>query len=163
MPQVPTVRQASGRALILQLSLLALILFASIQLLGRLGVYVGTGIYLLYGAVSRLILLREHRAGIAHVHNEEFANAIPRFEASFNFFERRPWIDNYRSLTFLSPSKYSYREMALANIGFCYTQLGDGEKAIRAYEKCLAQFPDSVLAKTVLQTFAVVRQTNTQP
>lgn len=51
----------------------------------------------------------------------------------------------------LSSSKMSYREMALANIGFCYGQIGNGEQSKVYYEKTLLEFPESGLAKSALK------------
>jgi tetratricopeptide (TPR) repeat protein len=85
------------------------------------------------------------------VRRQNFADAVRHFERSFEFFEIRPWLDNYRAFLLLSPSSISYREMALANAGFCYSQIGDGVNARKYYERCLEMFPDSMLASTALQ------------
>jgi hypothetical protein len=45
----------------------------------------------------------------------------------------------------------SYREMALCNAAFAYSQLGDGARAIYLYEQTLLEFPDSSLAASSLQ------------
>jgi hypothetical protein len=41
--------------------------------------------------------------------------------------------------------------MALANIAFCYGQLGNGVQCRYYYEKCLDLFPDSGLATAALR------------
>ena len=51
------------------------------------------------------------------------------------------------SLFLLSSSRISYREMALINRAFCYTQIKEGEKAKELYKKALEEFPDSGMAK----------------
>ena len=51
----------------------------------------------------------------------------------------------------MSPSAASYREMALANIGFCYSQIGDGDEARQYYTECIQRFPESGLATTALR------------
>ncbi|WP_144803871.1 tetratricopeptide repeat protein [Maribacter sp. MAR_2009_72] len=53
----------------------------------------------------------------------------------------------------------SYREMALANIGYCYSQIGDGKKAKEYYERTLKEFPGSGLAKSALNMMNSVEQT----
>ncbi len=40
--------------------------------------------------------------------------------------------------------------MALYNLGYCYTQVGDKQKAIEYYQKTLAEFPDSRMAREAL-------------
>jgi hypothetical protein len=40
--------------------------------------------------------------------------------------------------------------MALNNIAFSYSQIGEGEKSVLYYSRMLAEYPDSDLAKTAL-------------
>ena len=42
--------------------------------------------------------------------------------------------------------------MALVNIAFCYSQIGDGRKTKDYYLKALDQFPNSEIVKTFLKT-----------
>lgn len=53
----------------------------------------------------------------------------------------------------LSSSRISYTEMALANIAFCYGQLGEGAKSKEYYENILKEFPDSQIAIVSLKMF----------
>jgi tetratricopeptide (TPR) repeat protein len=123
------------------------------------GMTCGAATYLLYSFGSRLLIPRYHRTGIALSRQQRFADAIPHFERSLEFFDRHDWVDRYRSIVLMSPSAMSYREMALANIAFCYSQIGDGEQARLYYEKCLERFPDSSLALTALRMIDAVRRT----
>jgi hypothetical protein len=111
----------------------------------------GAAAYLAYSLSSRQLIPRAHRAGIRLVKQQRFAEAIPKFHESYDFFERHPWVDRFRSLVLMSPSAMSYREMALANIAFCYAQLGDGEQSRIFYQKCLKRFPGSGLATAALR------------
>jgi hypothetical protein len=43
--------------------------------------------------------------------------------------------------------------MALVNMAFCYSQLGDGLKSKELYEKTLIEYPDSQIAKTALSLY----------
>ncbi|PHQ61052.1 MAG: hypothetical protein COC08_06375 [Maribacter sp.] len=52
----------------------------------------------------------------------------------------------------------SYREMALANIGFCYSQIGDGIKSKEYYERTLKEFPESGLAKSALKMMSAMEK-----
>jgi len=63
------------------------------------------------------------------------------------FFDKNIWIDKYRYLFLLSSSKFSYKEMGMINIAFCYYQLGDIKKAKEMYENTLKEFPESEMAK----------------
>ena len=61
------------------------------------------------------------------------------------------WIDRFRSIVLMSPSAVSYREMALCNVAFCYTQIGNGERAKEVYRRTLAEFPESGMAAASLR------------
>ena len=118
---------------------------------------IGAGLYLVYSSGSRAILAREHKAGMRLTKRGGFAEAIPHYEKSLAFFERHAWVDRWRALTMLSSGRLSYREMALVNIAFCYSQVGEGEKAEAYYRRTLADFPDSVIARTALRLMESVR------
>jgi len=113
--------------------------------------------YLLYPILSRKFIAHNHRRGIKLFKTGAYAPAIQEFEKSYAFFMRHPWIDKYRFLLLLSSSKISYAEMALVNIAFCYSQMGDGDNAKLYYEKTLEQFPKSGMAKAALQMIASAR------
>jgi tetratricopeptide (TPR) repeat protein len=86
---------------------------------------------------------RDHCRGVGLTKQEWYADAIPYFQRSFEFFDRHSHLDRFRSIILMSPSAAAYREMALANIGFCYSQIGDGDQARRYYVECLERWgPD---------------------
>jgi len=147
----PIVRQISWLAALPQLVAIFAAMSIAYLVAGREGVPWGALAYLVYSIGSRQIVARAHRAGIKLVKQERFAEAIPQFEESLAFFDRHPWIDRYRSVVLMSPSAASYREMALANIAFCYGQIGDGQQSRAYYQKCLERFPKSGLATTALR------------
>lgn len=99
----------------------------------------------------RTLIPHNHRKGIRLIKSDSYAEAIIEFEKSYDFFMQHPWIDRYRFLVLLSSSKTSYTEMALTNAAFCYTQTGNGQKAVEYYEKALHLFPDSEMAKSALK------------
>ena len=144
--QTPIIRQVSWLASLPQL--VALVCAIAIAFcLGAPNPFIyGPLVYLAYSIGSRKWIPRAHRTGIRLVKQQQFAEAIPKFQESYDFFERHPWIDRYRSIVLMSPSTASYREMALANIGFCYSQLGDGKQSRDHYQHCLDLFPNSGLA-----------------
>lgn len=108
------------------------------------------GILLLYWALSfslKGLVARWQGKGMRLIKRGNYEEAIECFQRSYDYFERYRWVDKFRFITLLSCSRVSYREMALCNIAFCYGQLGEGEKAVRWYQKTLEQFPDSMIAR----------------
>ena len=81
---------------------------------------------------------------------KSFQDAIHEFQKSYEFFKKYKWIDTYRSIILLSPSRISYTEMALLNIAFCYGQTGEGQKSREYYERILQEFPESEMARSAL-------------
>jgi len=159
--RMPVVRQMSWRATLPQLA--ALGIAASIGwLLTRSteGVVWGTLVYLVYSFGSRSLLLRAHRRGMHHSKLQQYSEAIREFESSYSFFSRNSWIDRYRSITMMSPSAISYREMALANIAFSYSQLGQGTNAKAYYQRALDEFPNSMMARAALRLIESVENPN---
>lgn len=147
----PIVRQISWPATLPQLIVLLVALAIGYLLAGRNGVTWGGLAYLAYSVGSRQLIAKDHRAGIRLTKQHRFQEAIKKFTDSLNFFDRHPWIDQFRSIALMSPSAVSYREMALANIAFCYGQLGNGELSRAYYDQCLERFPDSGLATAALR------------
>ncbi|HJT30655.1 MAG TPA: tetratricopeptide repeat protein [Pirellulales bacterium] len=127
------------------------------------GVMLGAAAYLAYSIGSRMLIARDHRRGVRLYRQQQFAAAIQAFEDSYQFFARNPWIDRFRSLVMMSPSAMSYREMALCNIAFCYSQLGNGENAQTYYRRALDEFPNSGLAAAALRMIESVQQPPTEP
>lgn len=112
--------------------------------------------YLAYSIGSRILIPRHHRRGMRALKRGDFDTAISQMDASYAFFQRHAWIDRFRWLTMLSPSAMSYREMALLNIAFFQTQLGRRDEAKAAYQRVVAEFPDSLVGKrtmTMIETF----------
>ena len=141
----------SWTATLPQFAALAAAMAIGYQVAGRDGFTWGALAYLAYSIGSRMVVARAHRAGIALVRQQQFAAAITKFQESYEFFDRHRWIDRYRAITLMSPSAVSYREMAIANIAFCYGQLGDGARCRAYYQKCLELYPESGLATSALR------------
>ncbi|MCP4443030.1 MAG: tetratricopeptide repeat protein [Aureispira sp.] len=153
MSKTPFVRQIAWVAVGTQF----LIIIGLVFLLKALGVkeylIIGTGVYISLTVILQFIVPRYHRKGIALLRKKKYAEALEVFKESRSFFEKKPWVDRYRAITALSSSSMSYREMALLNIGFCYIQLGDNQKAKNAYTKALEEYPNSGLAISALKFF----------
>ena len=106
----------------------------------------------------RWLVAFHHRMGMVHLKSGHFETAIHCFEKSYEFFRRYPWVDKYRYITLLSSTRISYREMALVNVAFCHGQTGNGRESKEYYEKALAEFPDSQIAKSSLRMIASAQE-----
>lgn len=106
--------------------------------------------YLLLSFALKNIFLKNHNKGIVLTKERKDIEAIISFEKSAHFFSKYPWMDRYRYITLLSSSTYSYREMALINIAFCFVQVDEIEKAEETYQTVLREYPDNTLAKQYL-------------
>ena len=115
------------------------------------GIAVGAAFYLVTSVVLRTVLCRHHRAAIRLCKRLHYAEAIPEFHKSVEFFGRHRWVDRFRSVTILSAAGLGYREMGLVSLGFCYGQIGDGVNARRCYDLCLEEHPDNEMARAALR------------
>lgn len=149
---IPTVRQISWLETIPQIAALVLAVGIGWLVTGSdSGMIVGATIYLAYSFGSRQLIPRAHRNGLSLSRNQKFEEAIAAHEESYNFFTRHSWLDRYRSITMMSASAVSFREMALLNIAFAYSQIGSGEKAKEFYQRTLSEFPNSSMANAALR------------
>lgn len=150
----PAIRVTSWRMVIPQLAIMAgLIVVVAVVFKPQppvLAFTIGAAIYLLYSYASRWLLLKSHKRGVKLTFNGEYEAAIAHHEASLRFFERYPWIDRFRAVVLMTPSAFSFTEMALMNIAYCYGQLGDIQAAKAFYQQTLNQFPDNQVAAAAL-------------
>ena len=114
------------------------------------GLYLGVTLFMAYAVLSRELIARHHRRGMRAVKARRWEAAALHFEESYRFFLERAWIDRWRALILLSGSAASYREMALVNLAFCRSQMGDGVASLEAYKRALSEFPDSPIAQSAL-------------
>ncbi|GLR16159.1 tetratricopeptide repeat protein [Portibacter lacus] len=149
--KIPTVRQIAWISIIPQLLVMGLIFLIWYQFDKSNFIIFGAITYLIISQLLRRTIARAHRKGMIKVKKEEFNEAIPHFENSYQYFKKNDWIDKYRFLTLLSSGKMSYKEMALNNIAFCYGQIGNGKLSKEYYQKTLDEFPDSGMAKVGLR------------
>lgn len=115
--------------------------------LSMAGAY-GAVVYLLYSFGSKALLLRDHREGIHLSNLQAFREAIDKFQRSYAFLEKHPWLDKYRFITMLDSSALSYREMALVNIAYSHVQLDEKATALKYYQRALQEFPESEMAQS---------------
>lgn len=149
----PIVRQRAWLAGLFHILLLVVLGFIFGLFFGSFidGLDMALIVYFIAYLLLRFLVPRNHRQGIAFFKSGDYTQAIGEFEKSYDFFTRHAWIDKYRFIVLLSDSRISYTEMALVNIAFCYTQIGNGSKAKEYYEKTLSQFPNSGMAQSALQ------------
>lgn len=157
--KTPKVRQINYIAIIPHLLIMAGMVWLWYQMYPENAFLFGAITYILTSFILRNLISKDHRNGIKNNNSENYKEAISDFEKSYTFFSKHEWVDKYRIVTLLSSSKMSYREMALANIGYCYSQIGEGNKAKEYYERTLKEFPESGLAKSALNMMNSVEQT----
>lgn len=157
--RVPTVRPISWPATIPQLLALTVSVVAGwLMTTSPAGVAVGAAAYVTYSIGSRRLIPRDHRRGIRLSQSQCYQKAIHAHEQSYRFFTRHSWLDRYRAITMMSPAAMCYREMALLNIAFAYSQIGDGEKAKEYYQRALSEFPGNGMASAALRMIESVEQ-----
>jgi len=118
----------------------------------------GLGLYLAYSFGSRLLLTRAHTKGRQLAVKGQYEQAIAKFEQSYNFFSKYPWVDRFRALTMMTPAAMEYREMALVNIAYCYVQLRKVEQARKYYQRLLTEYPNNPMAQKSLDYLDKVDQ-----
>jgi tetratricopeptide (TPR) repeat protein len=151
MQRVPTVRPISWPATIPQLAAVTLaVVVGWFTTNSASGAMWGAAVYLMYSFCSRTFIPRAHRRGIRLSQSQQYEEAIRAHEESYDFFTRHSWLDRYRAITMMSPSAMSYREMALINIAFAQSQIGNGEKAKEYYQQALDEFPHNGIAVAAL-------------
>jgi hypothetical protein len=107
----------------------------------------GAVIYLGLSTLLQRFVPFHHRHGMSLLVQRDYERASQAFQASWEFFNKKSWLDDYRAIFILSASKMSYREMALINRSLCYWQMGEDAKARESYVEVLKYFPDSKMAK----------------
>lgn len=158
--KVPTIRQIAWISTIPHLTIMGIIILVFYQFYPNDAFVLGAVTYLLISNGLRTLIPRFHRKAIGLVRQQKFEEAISLYEKSYAFFTRNNWIDKYRYVTLLSSSKMSYTEMALNNIAFCYSQIGDGINSKKYYEKTLFEFPDSGIARAGLNVLLAGENNN---
>ena len=149
----PIVRQIAWISLIPQLVIMLILIITASMIFGPSSPVIDIIIllYFLYPFISRKLIACNHQNWKKLFKSGSYAQAINEFEKSYAFFTRHQKIGKYRFIALFSASKISYKEMALLNIAFCYSQKGNGSKAKEYYEKTLQQFPGSEMAKSALR------------
>ena len=152
--RMPVVRQLQWTGLIPQfiaiavLGVIVRVTFPNFDV--PVDIFFGALGYLIFCRVMRARFAQNHKSGMRAYHAQKFQDAISHFEASYRFFSTHPRLDAWRSLLFGVASPNPYRVIALCNMAYCYTQTGEGLRAIKLYEQALHEEPDCALAKASL-------------
>ncbi len=133
-----------------QLCLVALFIAIAHFLGFRDALTAGLIAYYVVGTAMEWLAQGSQRLAIRMVKKGRFAEAIPKFQASYDFLSRNAWIDRWRAITLLSVSRSCLRELALVNIAFCLLQLGKEQEAIAYYTQALFEFPKNTVAAAEL-------------
>ncbi len=111
---------------------------------------IGAGVYVAYSFGSRYFIAGANRRGLKAVAREEYDDALEHFKLSYEFFSKHEWLDRYRSVTLMSPSMWSYREMALMNILTVHVRRKDFAVARDACSRVLEEFPGNQIAQSTM-------------
>ena len=156
----PVIRQINWLAIALHLCIfVALVYFFQFLQVGAPSL-MAIATYLVLAYFLRFFLAKYHRYGMMLLKRNEFEAAISNFEHSYEYFQQHAWLDKFRAIFLLSSSRISYKEMALVNIAYCYSQLGEGAQAKTYYEQALKEFPDSSIAKAGLNMLRAAENGN---
>jgi tetratricopeptide (TPR) repeat protein len=126
------------------------LLFGLIGMSWDIAVLMAAMLYLGLAVVLQNLIPADHRRGMQAFKKADYSTAKEAFEDSYNFFQKKEWLDKYRSLFMLSVSKMSYKEIALVNMALCDLQAGKMQDARAGYERVLKEFPDSKMAKEAI-------------
>ncbi|MFN7045372.1 MAG: tetratricopeptide repeat protein [Flavobacterium sp.] len=149
--ETPTIRQTAWVSVIPQFLFMGLLLLVFHQISSENAVLYGAVTYLSISYILRNFIPKSHRKGLSLYNENRFLEGIDSFQKSYDFFCQHNYLDKYRYLLLLSSSKMGYKEMALNNIAFGYSQIGDGKKAKEYYERLLVEFPKNGIAKVALK------------
>lgn len=149
---VPIVRQVSWPAVLIISLVLAGFIAISIFFFQKHGIIIGIAFFWALAVLLNQTIPTSHNKGMKAIKRKDFKVALEYFKQSADFFTKYAWVDKYRAITFLSASKMYYREIALCNIAFCYTQTMEAEKAKSTYEEILKEYPDNGIAYYALNS-----------
>lgn len=112
------------------------------------GAIIGFGTFLIYRiGVVRMILCRNHRAGIGLSRDGDFAGALHAFTRSEADWTRLAWLDARRGWLLGSSARWSFHAQALYNQAYCLSQMGHIPQALAVLEETIRRYPDMRLAR----------------
>lgn len=103
-------------------------------------------VVLAYRYIIRYTIMLNNVKGIRCLKKSDFEGVIRYFDKSNVFFTEHEFLNKYGFIVFLSPSKYTLKEMALVNLAYSYAQKGDIARTKEFYEECLKINPQNGMA-----------------
>jgi len=112
----------------------------------------------LYRWAARRLFLADLYQGVRHIHRGEHQQALIAFQSQYYVLEGNLWLDRFRAVALLSPTTYSFREMALLFQVAPAVQLGDAARVETLTRECLRLNPLNVFAHTRLELIDAARR-----
>lgn len=152
--KIPIIRKIAWVALVPQLTLMFSLFFVFCFFIPStyLALMASATTFLFLSFSLRGLIALNHRKGVFLSKRGYYEQAIEAFRTSYDFFLKYEWVDQFRYITMLSSSRFYYREMALMNMAFCYTKLGEFDTAKELYQKTRALFPENELVRESIDT-----------
>ena len=141
--RIPVVRNMNYLYLTLQVAIMLLIILILFMVGIEQYLLLGIALYLLLSVYLKVLIPKWHRKGVYLLKKGKLELAILSFQRSYEYFTRYEWIDRYRTFTLFSTSNFSYKEMALMNIIYCFEQLGDRGMADKYHGILSRQYPNN--------------------
>jgi hypothetical protein len=98
-------------------------------------------VYVVFCRIMRWRFAGHHRAGVRAYRIRRFDEAVAHNRASFEFFERHQWMDQWRFILFGTASRTSYRTMALSNMAYAEALRGNRSSAASLFKQALQLTP----------------------
>lgn len=112
---------------------------------------IGGGVFVAYTFGARHFIASANRKGLKAVARKDYDAAIEHFNRSYAFFSEHEWLDRFRSITLMSSSLWSYREMALMNILTANVRKKDFAAASEACRRVLEEFPENQIVRSTYE------------
>lgn len=145
--RIPVIRNTNYFYFIPQIAILIVIVSILYYSGSEHYLIIGLSLYFLISIYLKVLIPKWHRKGIFYLRKGNLQNAILAFQKSYEFFQRNLWVDQYRAFTLFSTSQFSYSEMALMNIIWCFEQLGDKKNASKYHKLLKNKYPDNKFSR----------------
>jgi hypothetical protein len=141
--KIPKIRTTNIFYFIPQIAIILIIILILKTLYAPYYILTGLSLYFLISIYLKVLIPKWHRKGIYLLKKGKPDLAILAFQRSYQYFRKYQWIDKYRAFTLLSTSSFSYCEMALMNMIFCFEQMGDKKSAQKFHNILKENFPNN--------------------
>ena len=139
--KIPVIRNTRFSYFIPQFAIMLLLILIVGMFNYTYAIILGICLYFILSMYLKIIIPKWHRKGVFALKKGAIEAAIIAFDRSYAYFKKNAWIDKYRAFTLLSTSQFSYTEMALMNIIYCFEKMGNTTKAKQYHKKLQVEFP----------------------